>query len=214
MSSNFIDFLAAVGSILSAIVAIAALYYSYYQFKNSLAYANAQADSQNSVKKYEVKRDYQNTILDWFAETTKILLELRFLLMSGTKEYQEKKTCLLADLSTQIELGRLFFPNIDKHDGFGLEKPKAFQGYRNLTLDFLVFSFNIFLNEDARQFENHLVRLQREFTSIICEILDPKEFLNETERHSGRYFSGNLSYEEFLDKDPNNIDLFFPRRPK
>jgi hypothetical protein len=217
MDFNFVDFLSATGSILSALVAIAALFYSYQQSKTSLKYAYSQADSQASIKKYEVKRDYHNTIINWFSETTKILLELRSLLAESVKspdnlkQYTELKSSLLSSLSAQIEIGRLYFPNIDKGDRFGEEKPKAFQGYRNLTLDFLVFSYNIFSKEDSINYITHLSRLQREFTSIICEILDPKEFINEVKQHSDKFFSHNLSYEEFLSKDPNNMDLFFPR---
>jgi hypothetical protein len=213
MQPNLVDYLSAFGSILSGIVALNALAYSLYQFKTSSKYLAAQNEAQGSLKKYEVKRDYQTKIEAWFAKTTELLIYLRFLLVYKPEEFSEKKISLLATLSAQIELARLFFPNIDKHDGFGLEKPKSFQGYRNLTLDFLVFSFNIFLKEDAKLYEKHLYRLQREFTSIICEILDPVNFLNETRKHSDKFFSHNLSYEEFLDKDPNNIDLFFPRQP-
>ncbi|TGE08438.1 hypothetical protein [Hymenobacter fodinae] len=218
MEEKLIDLLSAIGSILSALVAIAALIYSYYQSKTSLSYAYSQADHEAKLKRYEIKRDYQNVILRWFSETTKILIELRLLLtskydVSGVEyEYELKKANLLSMLSSQIEIGRLYFPNIDKGDGFGDKKPRAYRGYRNLTLDFLVFSYNIFLSKDVCKYEHHLVRLQREFTSIICEILNPEEFLNEVKKHSEKYFSHNLSYEEFLKRDPNNIDLFFPRR--
>jgi|GEM_PF-645396 len=213
MQPNLVDYLSAFGSILSGIVALAALSYSLYQFKTSSNFLAKQTAAQDSLKKYEIKRDYQTKIQVWFANTTELLIYLRFLLVNKPEEYSEKKTHLLAMLSTQIELARLYFPNIDKQDGFGIEKPKAFQGYRILTLDFLVFSFNIFLKKDAALYEKHLYRLQREFTSIVCEILDPINFLNETKVHSDKFFSHNLSYEEFLNKDPNNIDLFFPRQP-
>lgn len=214
MTPDFTNLLSALGSILSAIVALMALAYSYHQSKTSLSYAYSQANGQAEIKKYEVKSDYQKTIVGWFARTTEILLELKFCLEYTPDIYHNNKITLLSKLSSQIEIGRLYFPNLDRHDGFGLEKPKAFQGYRNLTLDFLVFSFNIFLKEDAIKYTNHLTRLQREFTSIICEIIDPKDFLNQTKRHSDKFFSHDLSYEQFLDRDPSNIDLFFPRQPK
>lgn len=203
---------------MSAVVAIAALWYSYNQSKVSLSHAYSQAATEAELKKYEVKKDYQHVILDWFSNTTKILIELRFLLtakpeiVNCVQDREAKKITLMSLLSAQIEIGRLYFPNIDKGDGFGSEKPRAFRGYRNLTLDFLVFSYNILLSKDVQKYESHLIRLQREFTSIICETINPEDFLNEVKKHSEKFFSHNLSYEEFLERDPNNIDLFFPRQ--
>ena len=107
----------------------------------------------------------------------------------------------------------MYFPNIDKGDNFGSDKPKAYQEYRNLTLDFLVYSFDIFQRKDANQYEEHLIRLQREYTSITCEIIDPEEFIDETKKHSDKFFSHKMDYKDFLDKDPKNSDLFFPSRP-
>jgi len=214
MSPNSVNFLAAIGSILSAIVAIVALAYSYHQFKSSLAYANAQDESENSIKKYEVKRDYQSAVISWFSRTTEILIRLRFLLINDHSEFKANKISLLADLSTQIEIGRLYFPNIDKGDGYGLEKPKAYQGHRNLTLVFLVYSYDIFLLNDAINYQKHLLRLQREFTSIISEIIDPDSFLRETEKHSDKFFSQRVSVQEFIERKPESIDLFFVKRTR
>ena len=129
MTQNTIDFLSALGSVLSAIVAIVAFAYSYFQ---------------SNFKKYEVKRDYRNAIFTWFAATTRLLLELRFLLMNNPEEFDKRKPVLMADLSAHIEMGRLYFPNIDKGDGYGADKPRAFRGYRNLTLDFVVYSSTSF----------------------------------------------------------------------
>jgi hypothetical protein len=50
------------------------------------------------------------------------------------------KNELLSQLSSLIEIGRLYFPNIDKKDNFGKEKPKIYQGHRNLVFVFLVYS--------------------------------------------------------------------------
>jgi len=199
MSSNLINLLAAIGSILSAIVAIMALASSHFQ---------------NQVKKYEIKRDYQDDIINWFSKTTQILINLRLFLIHQTEDYELNKMALLSELSTQIEIGRLYFPNIDKNDGLGLEKPKAYRGHRNLTLVFLVYSFDIFLLKNSLKYEKHLLRLQREYTSIICEIIDPESFLDETKKHSDKFFNQRISVQEFLEKNPENADLFVTRRAR
>lgn len=169
---------------------------------------------QNRVKKYEVKRDYQNSVIAWFSKTTAILIRLRFMLVNNDNEFKQNKNSLLAELSTQIEIGRLYFPNIDKGDGHGLEKPKAYRGHRNLTLVFLVYSFDIFVLDDALKYEKHLLRLQREFTSIISETIDPDSFLKETEKHSDKFFSQRLSVQEFINMNPDSIDLFFVKHSR
>jgi hypothetical protein len=197
MDSNSINLLAALGSVLSVIVAIMAL---------SLTH------SQNQVKKYEIKRDYQEDIISWFSKTTELLIKLRFLLTNNKEEFESIKVILLAELSTQIEIGRLYFPNINKGDGYGAEKPKAYQGYRSIILVFLVYSFDIFLLDNAFNYEKHLLRLQREYTSTICEIIDPESFLNETKKHSDKFFNPRMSIIEFLEKNPENVDLFVTRR--
>ncbi len=50
----------------------------------------------------------------------------------------------LSKLSSLIEQGRFYFPNIDRGDGFGKDKPSAYQGYRNIVLDTLVYLYQIF----------------------------------------------------------------------
>ena len=96
--------------------------------------------------KYQIKSDYIKPLMDWHCETVETLIRLRNCAIN-TNSVQ--KHDLLCKLSSQIERGRFYFPNIDKGDNFGQNKPTAYQGYRNLTLDFLVYSYNLFYKENG-----------------------------------------------------------------
>lgn len=175
-------------SIGSLFFAVAAFIYSYL----------------TSTKKYELISQYRTEILDWYTGTMDVLMRLKLEAMSNFPDPSLKKE-LLSRLSSKIELGRFYFPNIDKGDNFGKEKPLAYQGYRNLLLDFLVLSFQIFEHEEAKDHLEHAEILQRHFTSHLFDILDPKSFLKETEKYTTKTFSKELRFEDFIKKDPKAI---------
>ena len=135
-------------AIASAIIAVIALIYSW----------------RSNTKKYELTEQYRNNALEWYSNTINILIELKTKVECLNNDERFK---LLSMLSSQIELGRFFFPNIDKKDSFGENKPLAYQGYRHIALEFLVFSYNLFMREDAKKHLLHAEELQRHFTSYI-----------------------------------------------
>lgn len=175
----------------SLVIAFAAFIYSYL----------------TNTKKYELTSQYRTEILFWYSETIDILIRLKTEAKDGFIDESLKKE-LLSKLSAKIELGRFYFPNVDKGDDFGNDKPLAYKGYRNLTLDFLVFSFQVFEKQDAKKYVRHAETLQRHFTSHLFEILDPKTFLKETEKHTDKTFSKELRFEDFIEKDPDALDFY------
>jgi hypothetical protein len=152
--------------------------------------------------KFQILNEYTKQLLEWHGETVEILIKLR-LNTELKKNYD--KTELLAKLSSQIEKGRFFFPNINLKDHFGNEKQTAYQGYRNLTLDFLVYSFNLFSEESASDYIKHAEELQREFTSIVFEIVRPKENLEEIRKLTDKYFTKEHIFENYLEKKPEAV---------
>ena len=175
-------------SILSVIVAITAFLYSYL----------------TNTKKYELTYQYRTEILDWYAETIEILLRLKFEAKNNFND-EILHAELLAKLSAKIEIGRFYFPNIIKNDGFGHKKPTAYKGYRNLTLDFLVYSYNIFKKKDAKKYLKHAEELQKHFTSQLFEILNPRLFLKETKKYTNKTFSKELRFEDYIEKSPEQL---------
>jgi hypothetical protein len=178
-------------SIGSLIIATSAFLYSYL----------------TNTKKYELKSQYQTEILNWYLETIEVLIRLKIATKNDSLN-KELKNELLSRLSAEIEVGRFYFPNVDKKDNFGREKPQAYRGYRNLLLDFLVFSYCIFEKDDAKRYWRHAETLQRYFTSHLFEIIDPASFLKETEKHTDKTFTKELCFEDFIEKDPEALRLY------
>lgn len=179
--------------IASLSIIISALAFAYSYFSNT--------------KKYELTSQYRKEILSWFSDTISTLVQLKIEASDGFCDKNLKKI-LLSRLSTQIELGRFYFPNIDKGDKFGENKPLAYKGYRNLTLDFLVFSYQLFERKEAKEYIKHAEILQRHFTSSLFDVLDPKEFLKQTEKHTNKTFSKELSFEDFIKNDPDALENY------
>ncbi|HSZ72664.1 MAG TPA: hypothetical protein VK750_08300, partial [Cytophagaceae bacterium] len=165
------------------VVSVGSFIYSYY----------------TNTKKYELKSSYRNTIICWHADIVEILMRLKIETKSG-KFSEELKKELLAKLSAGIETGRFYFPNLQ--NGYAPHKLLANQGFRNAILDFLVFSYRLYQKEDANKYLHHAETLQKYFTSHVFEIANPYEFLKETKKHTNKIFTQDLSFEDFMDKEP------------
>lgn len=155
-------------------------------------------------EKYSIVSDYCKQLMQWHGESVEILIGLRSTIKDGD---EEKKKDLLTELSAQIEKGRFYFPNIDKGNGFGKGKPIAYQGYRNLTLDFLIYSYNLFIRDNAGQFLKHAEVLQREFTSIIFSVVRPKETLEEIKELTDKFLATDKIFDDYLERDPNSVQF-------
>ena len=146
--------------------------------------------------KYAIANEYTKQLLEWHSTTVEILIRLRSCSLID-------KDGLLSELSAQIEKGRFYFPNVDKGDNFGQQKPVAYQGYRNLTLDFLVYSYNLFKKKDCEKFNDHAVIMQREFTSNVFQIIRPKELLSEIKVLTDKFYASDKIFEDFFNEEAN-----------
>jgi hypothetical protein len=150
--------------------------------------------------KFLIITEYQKGLLEWYSKTIEILILLR----CANMETEREKS--LAFLSSQIEIGRFFFPNITATNGFGSEKPLAYQGYRNLSLDFLVYSYNILKRQDYQNNHKELEVFQREFTSIVFNIINPKDYLKQIKKMTDKYFADEKIFEDYI-KTKNESQL-------
>lgn len=175
-------------SIISIVIAVVALVYSVL----------------SNTKKYELTYQYYNDILSWHNRVVEVLTNLR-LNMSNS----ELKANQLSRLSSLIENGRFYFPNIDRKDGFGKDKPMAYQGYRNVILDFLVYEYQILEKSDCEKYLKHTDALQRLFTSYVFQYLEPKKHYKKIKRNTDISQKTQFTINEFLQKCPNSIfDLY------
>lgn len=159
--------------------------------------------------RFQVENEYTNDLLMWHGEVVRVLVRLR-ILNNGKKASQIRED--LALLSALIEQGRFFFPNIDRSDNFGKEKPPAYRGYRNLALDFLVASFNLFNGPISKDALKQAEILQRHFTSIVFEIVRPKNRLETIRLLTDRYFVQDKSFEDFLEHHDGSVIEYIWRR--
>jgi len=146
--------------------------------------------------KFMLMNEYAIELLEWHAKVVEQLISARCLNRPRDSEDHQRD---LAHLSALIEQGRFMFPNIDKGDGYGRDNPPAYQGYRNLALDFLVASYNLLHEAPSDEVRSKLELLQRHFTSVVYEVVRPKERLEIIRALTDRYFAKNQSFEEFLE---------------
>jgi hypothetical protein len=159
-----------------------------------------------STKKYELSSELRREIIDWYSETVELLIKVR-----GYLDYNHDfdKVEYLAHLSALIEKGRFYFPNVDKKDGFGADKPSAYRGYRDITLEFLVFSFDIIKTENAKDYTNHLAYLQRLFTSRIFDMLSPKKFNKIIGKNTLIPMDREVNSVDFMKSQPDMYFTFY-----
>ncbi len=162
--------------------------------------------------KYLVENEYTNNLLQWHGEIVRTLARLR--IPNNEKrstQYRED----IALLSALIEQGRFFFPNIDRADNYGQEKPPAYRGYRNLALDFLVASYNLFngSESDSSLALEQAQILQRHFTSVVFEIVRPKSRLETIRSLTNRYFVQEKSFKDFLEHHDSSVIEYIWRQP-
>lgn len=149
--------------------------------------------------RYNISNDYIRELLDWHNRVIDVLMRFRHL--QRTKDSLDFRQDL-ACLSSLIEQGRFYFPNLVQ-SSYGSNKPAAYRGYRNLALDFLVEFYDI-VNHSSHDESDHdlLVTLQRYFTSIVFQIVRPKDRLNTIKQLTDQYFVKDHSANDII-SNPN-----------
>lgn len=166
-----------------AALAVSALVFAFYIF-----------DRKNA--KFSIENDYCNQLLSWHAKVVHTLLSLS----ANPEDFTTKERQTLSiELSSLIEQGRFYFPNITSTN-YGKDKPPAYRGYRNLALDFLVASYKLHQYPHTLQYKDKTVYIQKLFTSIVFEIVRPVDRLSKIQNITKRYFIKDLSFEDLQDK--------------
>ena len=176
---------------ISLVVAVAALLYTVI----------------SNTKKYELTYQYYQDVVAWHSNVVKVIAQLKV-----TNEENSKKA-YLAELSALIENGRFYFPNIDQYDNFGVDKPMAYRGYRNVVLDFLVYEYQLFDRKDSGKYLKHAESLQRLFTSYVFQHLDPKKLQKKVKHNTSIQMKNEITINEFLKLSPESIYALYPIDP-
>lgn len=152
-----------------------------------------------NTKKYELAEQYKRELLEWYEKTVFVIIELL-----GITSNKEKKQ-LLSKLSSLIEVGRFYFPNINKNDGYGSEKPSAYRGYRHITLYFLVYIYELAKMEDYEDNKEIIRLLEREFTAQVFNCIDPNKRKKQLKRYADYIMPNDISLNDIKKMEDKEI---------
>lgn len=160
-------------------------------------------------KKYELAEQYKEELLTWYEKVVKMIIQLIFICKGGkSDENDTKRFAILSELSSLIEVGRFYFPNIDKKDNFGKHKPYAYRGYRHIALEFLVYIYEIGMRDDFYRRESAIYSLERQFTSIVYEFVKPDVRHKKLKKYTDIVMPNDMAIEDFLEKKQNELDSY------
>lgn len=143
--------------------------------------------------KFNLEKAYVDSLLAWHRDVVATLCDLRDRSINAGFRSERRRL-----LSALIEQGRFLFPNIDRADDYGANKPLAYRGYRHLTLDFLVAAFKLSENPESSTFDKSMEALQGHFTSMVFAVVNPFDRLERLRLMTDRFSISKESYEQFL----------------
>lgn len=158
-----------------------------------------------NTKRFELSEQYKNELLSWYGKVVFVISKLQ-----GECNEKERNNAL-QELSALIEIGRFYFPNINKKDGFGKEKPLAYQGYRHVALDFLVLIYQMGNDTNISKCRKKIEYMERNFTSIVFEIVSPDKRIKSIKQYAKITMPREMSIEDFMDSKygETSIDTIF-----
>ena len=168
----------------SATIAIVALLISFIVSRRQarVALQNLRLQRDNAIIQWS------NRALDYFC-SAEMILKQEYRAVMPQAEYEKVRLATMRDISSCIDQGRLFFPNVH-HDRKGHDKPAAYRGSRPLALDCLVFTYDL-LGQAAHHQDIHAVeavhdevtKFRRDFISEVQSELDPRGLVSFLNKH-------------------------------
>ena len=164
-----------------------------------------------STKKYELTENYRKEILQWYASVSSLMIKIIHYSENGKilePEFADRKTEWLSQLSALTEIGRFYFPNVIKRDQFGVDKPSAYQGYRHINLEFLLYFYKTVLESENYIDTIQLWNLERNFTAVVFDMIDPKERKNEYKKYLELTLPKDRTMNDFICENSANKYVF------
>ena len=124
-------------------------------------------------------------IIAWAGEAVGLLAEMAELPVTEMEDDARRRRwhSLRHRLSTQIDIGRFYFPNYGV-DFYKTENPSAFRGRRQRVLAYLVEAYDIFDEDDTlgdlttrRACKQALVAERQNFISEVQNFIDPSRYV-------------------------------------
>lgn len=181
---QWINIAAAFGQVAAALLAVFALILSIRTSRAQQKLAERIAGDEHAMLFEQIRNQRDSDIIKWSEGCVHTLAEIESLVAHPPDDGAERqRVALLTRLSAAIDHGRLFFPN-QQPDKKGVDKPAAFQGFRQKILAVLVAAHHVLSREDvltagaARQTAlSQLGDLRRVFISEAQLAIDPRRFI-------------------------------------
>lgn len=164
-----------------------------------------------NTKKYELTESYRKELLQWYTSVVTLMIKIIHSFENGdfsSPEFLSQKDDMLSQLSALTEIGRFYFPNVIKGDEFGSEKPSAYQGYRHINLEFMLHFYWVALRDIDGSHINLLWRLERNFTSVIFDMIEPRKRNRDYSKYLAITIPEGKAIEDFIYENPQNINVF------
>lgn len=140
-----------------------------------------------NTKKYELTENYRCELLSWYSNVIEIMIVIIHHCKTGEffeKEFVIQRSEYLSKLSALAEKGRFYFPNIIRNDGYGKNKPSAYQGYRHICLEYIL---NFYFTANSPTISENQINLmwkyERRFTSFIFDMINPKKYNKQYKKY-------------------------------
>lgn len=167
-----------------------------------------------NTKKYELTENYRKELLEWYSSVVDLMIQIIHYIECGkfySSDFSQQRTDMLSKLSALTEVGRFYFPNVIKKDGFGIEKPSAYQGYRHINLEFMLHFYRIASNGSNNKNIPLLWRLERNFTAGIFDMIEPRKRNHDYAKYLAITIPEGKAIEDFIYENPHNINVFTMR---
>lgn len=167
-----------------------------------------------NTKKYELTENYRKELLQWYSSVVDLMIKIIHYSESGeffSSDFLLQKADMLSQLSALTEVGRFYFPNVIKGDGFGSQKPSAYQGYRHINLEFMIHFYQVASQANDHSDSTLLWKLERNFTAVIFDMIEPRKRNHDYAKYLALTIPKGRAIEDFIYENPNNINIFRAR---
>lgn len=208
---------AALGQCVAAILAVIALILSLRTARAQMLLTEQVAHEQRRLMFEQVRMQRDTDVLRWTESCVDVLSECEALFeftspANLAPDTRARLLWLRHRLSALIDHGRLFFPNSNP-DRKGVDKPAAYQGFRQRILSRLVAAYGVVSKFERLRSDEHrterlkrLNELRREFVSEAQLAIDPRRFIALKEMNEIRVKQG-LDIQKREDRDPAEADI-------
>jgi hypothetical protein len=189
------DLFTAMGVVVAGLAALLSGYYSKrtvdfsQRAEQSAILANQHADHSNIISANAWMDQYLCNVRQWADEACECIARAMHATKLDPKEKEKELFEAMYKLSSLIDRGRWFFPNLWS-DEVGIHKEAAYRGLRQPVLDCLVEAYDLvkaLQQKDANANLSNLVHRQRLFVSEVQQVLNPRRREQEILRVNAQF---------------------------